>query len=516
VITFKNQANPFPPECNPSSRSKTALFFSILVLIFIVQGCAARASYQFVNESQRPSEYGRFFEELDGAVYRSGNRNGAYFTVAGFPYLRADRFLVSLKDRLEDDARKDQWVRLMQQRDLAARKTEIQTLPAAEVETLAAAFGFRPERGILLAKAISYSNKLLAHDQMRSDFYEVLLAAVQDSDEYSALMRIFGLYPVAAIPVAIVTHNVFSEIAEWHQQPPDALQTLGTLTAFGPSETLEFSGKTAGEILKRSAQNPLATPLPSVVDSKALALMFAPVIIQDLAADYDRPGAMVWSDTKLEIDPGDPRAYYYFTHAYYKNEPVLQINYVFWYSARGGPNSPLIERGPIDGLTIRVSLAGSGMPFMVDMMNNCGCYHFFVPRKEKVKQILPSPLAIDAFVPAWLPDDFPQKRLTIRIVSGWHQVVNVGARKFPVDFTPYRLAPYRRLEMLPKNGTHHESMFTARGIGKHSERIESDIFIPMGVPQVGRMRQRGHHAIKFVGRAHFDDPHLFDNHFEFK
>ena len=494
---------------------KINLFFSILILAIIAQGCAARTSYKFVNESHRPPEYGRFFEELDRAVYRSGNRNGAYFTVDGFPYLRADRFLVSLKGRLKNDARKDQWVHLMQQRDLAARKTEIQTLRTAEVEKLAAAFGFLPERGILQAKAISYSDKLLAHDRVQSDFYEVLLAAVQDSDEYSILMRIFGLSPVAAIPVAIVTHNVFDEMAEWHQQPFDTLQTLGTLTAFGPSETLEFSGKTAGEILKRSVQNPLAIPLPSVVDRKALSLMFAPVIIQDLAADYDRPGAMVWGDTKLEIDPDDPRAYYYFTHAYYKNEPVLQINYVFWYSARGGPNSPLIERGPIDGLTIRVSLAGSGRPFMVDMMNNCGCYHFFVPRKEKVKQIRPSPLAIDAFVPTWLPDDFPRKRLTIRIVSGWHQVANVGARKIPAGFTPYRLEPYQRLEMLPKNDTHHESMFTARGIGKHTERVESDIFIPMGVPQVGRMRQRGHHAIKFVGRAHFDDPHLFDKHFEF-
>jgi hypothetical protein len=85
----------------------------------------------------------------------------------------------------------------------------------------------------------------------------------------------------------------------------------------------------------------------------------------------------------------------------------------------------------------------------------------------------------------------------------------------PLDFIPYHLVPYHRLEMLQKNDAHHESMFTARGIGKFSERIESDIFIPMGVPQVGSMRQRGHHAIKLVGRAHFDDPHLFDKHFEF-
>jgi len=490
--------------------------FSILILIIITSGCASRVSYQFVNDSLRPSEYMRFFDELDSAVYRSGTRNGAYFEVPGFPYLRADRFLVSLKDRLKNDAQKDQWVRLMQQLDIEARKTEIQTLPATEVEKLAAAFGHLPDRRILQAKAISYSDKLLAHDQRRPDFYEVLLVTVQDSDEYSTLMRIFGLYPIASIPVAIVTHRVYDEIAEWHRLPPDALQPLGTLTVFGPAETLEFSGKTVQEILERSRQNPLAIPLPSVVDQKTLSAIFAPVIIQDLAADYDKPGAMVWGNKRLEIDPDNPQAYYYFTHAYFEKEPVLQINYVIWYSARGGSNSPRIERGHIDGLTVRVSLADSGRPFMVDIMNNCGCYHFFVPRKEKVQQIRRSPLAIDAFVPTWLPDDFPQKRITIRVISGWHQVANIDARRMPLDFIPYHLVPYHRLEMLQKNDAHHESMFTARGIGKFTERIESDIFIPMGVPQVGSMRQRGHHAIKLVWRAHFDDPHLFDNHFEFK
>ena len=194
----------------------------------------------------------------------------------------------------------------------------------------------------------------------------------------------------------------------------------------------------------------------------------------------------------------------------------MQINYVIWYPARGGSNAPLIERGPIDGLTLRVSLANSGMPFMVDMMNNCGCYHFFIPRRGQVLKIRPSPLAIDAFVPTWLPDGFPQNRLKVRVISGWHQVANIDARRMLHDFTPYHLVPYQQLEMLKKIDGHYESMFNARGIGKHTQRIESDIFIPMGIPQVGRMRQRGHHAIKFVGRAHFDDPHLFDDNFEFK
>jgi hypothetical protein len=38
----------------------------------------------------------------------------------------------------------------------------------------------------------------------------------------------------------------------------------------------------------------------------------------------------------------------------------------------------------------------------------------------------------------------------------------------------------------------------------------------MGIPDVGSMRQRGHHAVKLVGRSDFEDPDLFDDNFEFK
>ena len=487
-----------------------------IILVIFVQGCASRASYRFATDSQRPSESLRFFSELDTAVYQSGVRNGAYFQVSGFPYLRANRFLVSLKERLENDAQKNQWVELMQQLDIAARSAEIQNLPESEVQRLADAFGLVSDRKILQKEVVFYSNKLRAHDQRRPDFYEVLKVTVQNSDEYSTLMRIIGLYPLASIPVAIVTHRVYEEIAEWHEQPYDELEPLGALTAYGPAGALDFTGQEVWTIMQQSKQNPLRIPLPSNADQKRLLAVFAPVIIQDLAEDYDKIGAVVWADKKPGVDPDMPKAYYYFSHAFLKNEPVLQINFVIWYSARGGPNSPRIEHGNMDGLTVRVSLNDNGIPFMVDIMNNCGCYHLFVPRKEMVQRILPSPMAIDAFVPAWLPIGFPQQRLTIRVVSGWHQVEHIESRRMPSDFKPYNLVPYDQLEMLAKDGANRESIFNSKGIGKFTHRVESDIFIPMGVPQVGRMRQRGHHAIKFVGRAHFDDPYLFDKHFEFK
>jgi hypothetical protein len=487
----------------------------IFISILFIQGCASRVTHQFITESQRPPEYERFFNELDMAVEQAGVRNAADFRVSGFPYLRANRFLVSLKSRLSTGAQKKQWVRWMQRLDIEARETEIRNLPASALEKLAADIEDGPDRNILHERAIDYSNKLLAHDQLRPDFYAALQAAVQNSSEYSTVMQVFGLYPIASIPVALVTHSVFDEIAQWHQLPPDQLQTLGNLTVYGPAEAIDFSSGDVQKILERSKQNPLRVPIPSEADQRTLLAVFAPAIIQDLAADYDKIGAVVWGDEQIEIKPDSPKTYYYLTHAFYKEEAILQLNYVFWYPARMGPNSPRIERGRIDGFTVRVSLNPAGMPFMVDFMNNCGCYHSFVPRREQIRQILPSPLAIDAFVPTWLPDNFPQERLAMRLNSGWHQVENIDAGEIPPQFISYDLIPYKQLEMLTRSDKTSESMFTSKGIGKFSERIEPFIFFPMGIPDIGSMRQRGHHAVKFVGRAHFDDPHIFDLNFEF-
>ena len=124
--------------------------------------------------------------------------------------------------------------------------------------------------------------------------------------------------------------------------------------------------------------------------------------------------------------------------------------------------------------------------------------------------------AIDAFVPTWLPDSFPRQRLVVRLKSGWHQVENIRTGNISSGSTSYNLVAYNQLEKIPRSGHANESMFTSKGIGKNSERIEPLIFFPMGIPDIGSMRQRGHHAIKFAGRAHFDDPYLFDEHFLFK
>jgi hypothetical protein len=451
---------------------------------------------------------------LDRTVAEAGVRDASVFTVSGFPYLRTNRFLTGLKDDLNNEARKEQWVRRMQQLDLEARQKEIHNLPVAALNDLARELGESAGRQILEQRAAFYAEKMLTHDQRLPDFYEVLLRAVADPSEYSTVMRVVGIYPVISMPVTAVTRNVQKKFRKWHHTPAGQLPILGALTAYVPGRRTEYSEQTVRLVLDRSRRNALFIPQPSKVDQQTLLAMFAPVINQDVAAAYDNIGEVVWRDNNVSINAAKPTVYYYLSHARLKGEPVLQLNYVFWYSARNGQNSPWIERGPVDGITIRVSLDYDGLPFMVDIMNNCGCYHFFVPHSKKIGKMIPTPDGVDAFVPRRLPESYPRKRLKLRIISGWHQVAHMDDEIMAAGSLPYQLVAYEQLEMLPRDDQSFESIFNSAGIGKGSGRIEPLIFFPMGILDIGSMRQRGHHAVKLVGREHFDDPNLFDRNFE--
>lgn len=497
-------------------RFRKLLRYILIFHVLFYLGCATYTTYQRVAAFERPPEALRFFNLLDQMVEETGVRNAADFPVTGFPYLRTNRFLTVLKSDLISDARKEQWMRRLQQLDLDARRKEINNLPAESLADLARQLGISADRTILYDRLAFYSEELLNGDRSRTGFYETLQAAVTSPSEYSTAMRIVGLYPLTCVPVAAVTRNVQDKFKKRINAPADQLETLGTLTAYGVSQSQEYSEQMVRRILERSRQNALGVPQPADADQKILLAMFAPVIYQDVAADYDKIGEVVWHDNKVVIDASRPTVYWYSSHARLKGVPILQLNYVFWYSARNGPLSPWIERGPVDGLTVRVSLDNDGRPFMVDIMNNCGCYHFFMPNRQKIATWIPLPDGLDAFAPRWLPVSYPQERLQLRMISGWHQVAHINGAMTAAVFLPYRLTAYDRLETLPRDDQTHESIFNSNGIFKNTGRIEPLIFFPMGIPDIGSMRQRGHHAVKFIGRAHFDDPDIFDKNFAFK
>jgi hypothetical protein len=362
----------------------------------------------------------------------------------------------------------------------------------------------------------SCSSELLSHDQTHPDFYRLLESLVDVSDEYSLILRTVGLYPVIALPVAVVTENSREKIRRRFETDLKDLPVDGSLRSFIPGKRQSLGREKVQEIIKQSRENPLRVPLPDAIRKKELVEAFAPIFIQDVAAPYDRIGEVRWRDRRIEVNPEKPMVYYYFSHALLKGEPILQINYTIWYPERAGERPPSIEKGHLDGLTLRISLDDHGRPFMVEAMSNCGCYHLFAPDQKRLDRILSRPLMFDAMVPQGLPEISPGERLGIRINSGWHQVQRLNSVKEASDSVPYELVPYDVLEVLPYEDGGTESIFNEHGIAKGSERVERFILFSMGIPSVGSMRQRGHHAIELIGRAHFDDPFLFDKNFLFK
>jgi len=489
--------------------------FLLPFLLFLVS-CASLSIQQITLSFERPKPCQEFLTRLDEVVKEAGVRDASNVGVPGFPYLRTNRFLAALKKNLKEDGERDAWVRWMQELDLKSRKKEISNLPDETILSLMAKEAEKTDREELISRIKTCSSELLNHDQTRPDFYTTLDSRVDVPDEYSFFRRAIGLYPLITLPVAVATSSSRKKIRTWFNPNPDDLPIEGQLRAFVPYEKIFLNEKEIKAVIEESSGNPLGVPRLDVNMEKKLVRFFSPIFIQDVAASYDRLGQIVWRGDRLEVDPEKPTVYYYLSHAFLKGKPILQINYVIWYSERAGEGSPWIERGLMDGLTLRVSLDLQGKPFMVDVMNNCGCYHFFAPAKDRVERIITKDFKPDPFVPQWLPELLFGNHLGIRVTSSWHRAVRLLSVGESSDSIAYELIPYDGLKALAHEDGRKESIFDGRGIVKGSERPERFILFSMGIPDIGSMREQGHHAIELIGRTHFDDPYLFDENFVFK
>ncbi len=493
---------------------KTRVVFG-LVLMMLLAGCAAIYPRPFQGREGRPGPPVRFFKALDQAVEAHQVNDASTHTVFGFPYLSVDRFLAALSPDIKNNEQRSEWLDLLMKSSAASRGKEIQNLPEPEISRLARRFNLTADREALKAHLQESATRLFEFDRNRPGFFEAVQSAAGYPDEYITAYRIFGLYPLVALPVAYLTNRVRADFQTWFTMPIQDLPVTGELIAFAPGAR---AGRSRGELLKplKNQKNSLGMPMLSDGQVKELADHFAPVIFQDVSGPHDRPGQVVWKENRVDVDPTQPTVYYYPSYSRYRGETVFQMNYAAWYSDRKGPEAPWIEHGHFDGVTIRMTFLPDGAPYMVDIMNNCGCYHLFVPDRKFVKHPVSKPMALDPFVPQWLPPEFPDRRLAVRVNSGWHQIQRVSTTEPAIESTTYQLLPYRTLETLPHADGRTESIFNARGIGKNSERIEPLLLFSMGIPDVGSMRQRGRHAITLLGRAHFSDPDFIDQNFVFK
>lgn len=76
-------------------------FLALVLSVMMISGCSSMRTNRFLQETQRPQAADAFFRQLDAEVEKAEVSHQAYARIAGFPYLRASRYLEALKNRLD-------------------------------------------------------------------------------------------------------------------------------------------------------------------------------------------------------------------------------------------------------------------------------------------------------------------------------------------------------------------------------------------------------------------------------
>ncbi|MGZ9058956.1 MAG: hypothetical protein ACXW14_06920, partial [Burkholderiaceae bacterium] len=422
-----------------------------------------------------------------------GLRDAEARQVAGFPYLRVDRFNMALARRATGTKQEQAWRARMQQLDEAARASELVNA-ALSIEDL-------PRCRSLLGAADAAA-------------IQELRASAQVPDDYSIGVRALGLYPLTRLPFA-------AGIARWHAEtrsafatPLEALPIRGQLRRYGPPPS---DPQPAPEL----NLDALGVPVFSAAQAAALFLRHAPMLEIDVAGGFDRIGALTLdANDQVIVDAAAPIVYTRLAHTLLGGLIHPQLVYTFWFSERPPSSDGAFDllAGKLDGVVWRVTLNSAGEALVYDSMHACGCYHLFFPTEKVVARELRQTLDETLFVPQAAASVLRGPRVTLRIESGTHylQRVSMTSEARTADAVTYQLQDERALTALPRRGGGSRSAYDQDGFIPGSERAERWFFWPMGIESAGQMRQWGRHATAFIGRRHFDDPLLFDAYFEIR
>jgi 8-oxo-dGTP pyrophosphatase MutT (NUDIX family) len=474
---------------------------------FVAAGCATGeaplAPHLDAGAGAEVRECARWYRALDAEIEAAGVRDAQYTRVPGFPHLRIDRALASLKDRA---VRSEFGLRAFNERlaefDAESRLHEIRNLPALNDEARTGALRRIRDCG----KQLRYAD--LASPAAR----ESLLAAATVPDDYSTATRFFGLYYLTRIPFAAGVRNWQNETLAAFQRSRDP---GANRVRYAPPQGQALPRSVVAGMLGRAAFDPLGHPAISERELERLALTYAPTLEVEIGADYDRFGVMRWRRPgPPEVDATEPSVYVHAAYTRYRDRLLLQLVYTLWFPERPSTGSFDLLAGRLDGVVWRVTLAPDGEPVLYDSIHPCGCYHIFFPTPRARPRPAPDDLEEWAFIPQSLPGIGEGQRAVLTIASGTHYIERIAFEQGGDSLVRYRFRRYDELRSLPRPSGEHASIFGPQGLVAGTDRLERYLFWPMGIASAGAMRQWGRHATAFVGRRHFDDADLVERRFE--
>jgi hypothetical protein len=488
------------------------------LVVWVLGGCTSLDPYAetpIQQHLQRQDDLGdcaRLLQALDHSIDAAGVRDAQSPRVRGLPYLRIDRTNAGLAGAAaSSNTARAAWVERLRALDREARTIEVGNAPDALISTQAA------------SQLEPCTERLIRADQ---DNAQALLDRARVDDHYSDTLRAAGLYALTRIPFAAGVrqwqNKTLADHASTAPWPPQgATQRYAVATVVGATTA------TASVITKAFTRDPLGLPQLDAATITALFEEHAPILDVQTLSHHDHIGAPVWADdAHIEVNSDEPVLYTRLSHALLDGRWLPQLIYTFWFPSRPRQASLDLLAGRLDGIIWRVTLGEDLRPLLYDSIHPCGCYHLFYPTprlRARAQGAGIDPLDEGLFVPQHVDAPGPGQRALLRIAAQSHYLQRV----LHVDSTHgegskrYRLRDENVLRQLPLSAKNRStspgprSLYGPDGMVAGTERLERFLFWPMGIASAGQMRQWGHHATAFVGRRHFDDPHLLQRYFEF-
>ncbi|HYN12991.1 MAG TPA: hypothetical protein VET51_10165 [Burkholderiales bacterium] len=479
-----------------------------------VSGCASGPfSAHLESSAAQVRECAQWYQALDEQIDAAGVRDAQHSRIAGFPYLRVDRPLASLRSRAAaSEGALHAYADRMLELDIESRRHEIANLPRSRFEALPDLYA-----GVTRAQSLRRTRECgrllrdidLARPQARGE----LLAAARVPDDYSTAHRIIGLYWLTRVAFAAGVRRWESgTLARFHS---DA-QTNPNRVRYAPPAGPVLARSTIAGLLSRAQFDPLGQPQLNERELGLLAAAYAPSFDISITGDHDRFGELRWRREAAvpQVNAAEPAVYVHSAYTRYGERVLLQLVYTMWFSERPARGAADLLAGQLDGIVWRVTLAPDGDPLLYDSIHPCGCFHMFFPTPRARPRPPPQPLEEWAFVPQHLPGIAEDERPVLSIASGTHYLERVGVVRGSDSVVRYVFHSYDALRSIPDMQGGNRSAFGPDGLIGGSERLERFLFWPMGIASAGAMRQWGRQATAFVGRRHFDDADLIERRFE--
>jgi hypothetical protein len=488
------------PNFVPARSLSTRLLLTSFLSICLLSACTNNPVRKVALSTHAIPSVDECQAWLNSLDHQIKKHDAQYQRVDGLPWLRTDRFWASLKtdDQQAKNAIYDEHIK----KGSEAFLDELFLLGKVDEDDVQQCIQVLAEQG---RKQRSYAE------------------VSQTTDHYSSLKRVLGLY---AITKMFALNGIVGYQTESIQQIDAFNKKLKTGLKSKDYRHYQFAhvGNKASKAAdykalfdQAYAATPLAVPQLESEHLSDLFRLHAPQIVVENDHEDDAIGSIELSHTgDVVVNNETPIIYTYPTYTRFKGNNLLQLNYAFWFPSR--PSND-VYGGFLDGILWRVTLDTDANVLLFDSIHQCGCYHkYFIPQSnQQALSALPwdektEPVMILGVNDAVSP--------TLYINSIEHYILAVNKKANP-EFSPvslnYEMTDYGKLNRLQYKDefvTYRKSLFASDGLVKGSERIERLYFWPLGIKSAGAMRQKGTHAIAFVGRRHFDDPFILDEVFK--